>query len=155
MSRWPEAWCSTGWPGCREPAAGALAPFAGPARELAPVPVQADVLIVEMRFQRSIWTFEAGDAETPYRARQAVRAFAADQGADVYTLAAVELCVSEAVTNAVVHAYRMLGGRGPVEVEARRPAGYLCICVRDRGSGFAEDLGRRLVEVPVGLLRRR
>jgi anti-sigma regulatory factor (Ser/Thr protein kinase) len=88
-----------------------------------------------MRFQRSIWTFEAGDAETPHRARAAVRAFAADQGADVHTLAAVELCVSEAVSNAVVHAYRKLGGRGPVEVEARRPEGYLCIYVRDRGSG--------------------
>src|SRR4051812_36282043 len=148
MSRWPEAWCSTGWPGCREPAAGALAPFAGPARELAPVPVQADVLIVEMRFQRSIWTFEAGDAETPYRARQAVRAFAADQGADAHTLAAVELCVSQAGSNAGVHPDRKLGGpgpgggggrelggRGPVEVEARRPAGYICIYVRDRGSG--------------------
>jgi anti-sigma regulatory factor (Ser/Thr protein kinase) len=88
-----------------------------------------------MRFQRSIWTFDAGDADTPQRARQAVRAFAADQGADVHTLAAVELCVSEAVSNAVVHAYRKLGGRGPVEVEARRPEGYLCIYVRDRGSG--------------------
>ena len=88
-----------------------------------------------MRFQRSIWTFEAGDAETPHRAREAVRAFAADQGADAHTLAAVELCVSEAVSNAVVHAYRKLGGHGPVEVEARRPDGYLCIYVRDRGSG--------------------
>ena len=28
------------------------------------------------------------------------------------------------------------GGRGPVEVEARRPDGYLCVYVRDHGSGF-------------------
>jgi anti-sigma regulatory factor (Ser/Thr protein kinase) len=92
--------------------------------------------MVAMRFQRSVWTFEAQDAETPQRARQAVRAFAAEQGADAHTLAAVELCVSEAVSNAVVHAYRKLGGCGPVEVEARRPEGYLCVYVRDRGSGL-------------------
>ena len=95
-----------------------------------------------MRFQRSIWTFEAEDADTPHRAREAVRAFAADQGADAHTLAAVELCVSEAVSNAVVHAYRKLGGRGPVEVEARRPDGYLCIYVRDRGSGVRRRAGQ-------------
>jgi anti-sigma regulatory factor (Ser/Thr protein kinase) len=82
------------------------------------------------------WRFTAGDAEAPHRAREAVHAFAADQGADADTLAAVDLCVSEAVNNAVLHAYRKLGGTGPVEVEARRPDGWLCIYVRDRGSGL-------------------
>jgi serine/threonine-protein kinase RsbW/stage II sporulation protein AB (anti-sigma F factor) len=108
-----------------------------------------------MRFQRSIWTFEAGDAETPHRAREAVRAFAADQGADVHTLAAVELCVSEAVSNAVVHAYRKLGGRGPVEVEARRPDGYLCIYVRDRGSGVRRRADSPGLGLGLPLIRRR
>jgi serine/threonine-protein kinase RsbW len=83
-----------------------------------------------------LWTFAAEDTETPAQAREAVRAFAADHGADADTLAAVELCVSEAVSNAVLHAYRKLGRRGPIEVEARRPDGYLCVYVRDRGSGF-------------------
>jgi serine/threonine-protein kinase RsbW len=82
-----------------------------------------------------IWTFAAEDPATPGHAREAVRAFAADQGADSDTLAAIELCVSEAVNNAVLHAYRKLGRRGPVEVEVRRPDGYLCVYVRDRGSG--------------------
>lgn len=82
------------------------------------------------------WTFAAEDVETPARARRAVRAFAAEQGADADTIAAIALCVSEAVSNAVVHAYRKLGRRGPVEVEARRPDGYLCIYVRDRGCGL-------------------
>ena len=81
------------------------------------------------------WTFAAEDPATPARAREAVRDFAAEQGADADTLAAVELCVSEAVNNAVLHAYRKLGRRGPVEVEARRPEGYLCVYVRDQGSG--------------------
>ena len=83
-----------------------------------------------------LWTFAAEDPGTPARARQAVRGYAAEQGADADTLAAVELCVSEAVSNAVLHAYRKLGRRGPVEVEAQRPDGYLCVYVRDRGSGL-------------------
>jgi stage II sporulation protein AB (anti-sigma F factor) len=83
-----------------------------------------------------IWTFAAEDPATPGHAREAVRAFAADQGADSDTLAAIELCVSEAVNNAVLHAYRKLGRRGPVEVEVRRPEGYLCVYVRDHGSGL-------------------
>jgi serine/threonine-protein kinase RsbW/stage II sporulation protein AB (anti-sigma F factor) len=82
------------------------------------------------------WTFSAGDRETPSRARKAVRAFAADQGADADTLAAVELCVSEAVSNAVVHAYPRFAHAGEVEVEARRPDGYLWVSVRDRGCGL-------------------
>ena len=40
-----------------------------------------------MRLSKSIWTFEAEDADTPHRAREAVRAFAAEQGADAHTLA--------------------------------------------------------------------
>ena len=83
-----------------------------------------------------IWTYAAEDPNTPHHAREAVRDFAAEQGADADTLAAIELCVSEAVNNAVVHAYRKLGRRGPVEVEARRPEGYLCVYVRDHGSGM-------------------
>ena len=82
------------------------------------------------------WTFSAADPNTPAHAREAVRRFAVEHGADADTLAAIELCVSEAVSNAVVHAYRKLGRCGPVEVEARRPDGYLCVSVRDRGSGM-------------------
>ncbi len=82
------------------------------------------------------WTFAAEDPNTPTHAREAVRQFAAEHGADADTLAAVELCVSEAVSNAVLHAYRKLGRRGPVEVEVRRPDGYLCVYVRDHGSGM-------------------
>lgn len=44
--------------------------------------------------------------------------------------------MSEAVTNAVVHAYRDRYEPGAVEVEAQRPNGYLCLYVRDQGSGL-------------------
>jgi anti-sigma regulatory factor (Ser/Thr protein kinase) len=80
-------------------------------------------------------TFPA-EPPAPGRARRAASAFAAREGADAETLAAIELCISEAVTNAVVHAYRDRDRPGTVEVEARRPNGYLCLYVRDEGCGL-------------------
>ena len=82
------------------------------------------------------WTFTA-EAPAPGQARAAARAYAAESGADADTLAAVALCVSEAVSNAVVHAYRNSEQPGSVEVEVRRPNGYLWLLVRDHGCGLA------------------
>jgi serine/threonine-protein kinase RsbW len=82
-----------------------------------------------------LWTFTA-DAPAPSKARAAARAFAAEEGADADTLAAVALCVSEAVSNAVVHAYRERERPGEVELEVNRPNGYLCLLVRDHGCGL-------------------
>ncbi len=82
------------------------------------------------------WTFPA-EVAAPQLARRAARDFAAAEGADAATLEAITLCVSEAVSNAVVHGYREGAVPGAVELEARRPNGYLCVYVRDRGSGFA------------------
>jgi anti-sigma regulatory factor (Ser/Thr protein kinase) len=48
----------------------------------------------------------------------------------------VLLCVSEAVTNVVHHAYQDPDSDGTVEIEASVDQD-LRICVRDRGSGFA------------------
>lgn len=81
-------------------------------------------------------TFPA-EAPAAALARRAAGEYAAGEGADPDTLAAIRLCVSEAVTNAVQHAYREQDEPGPVEVEARRPNGYLCLYVRDRGCGLA------------------
>src|SRR4051812_20542595 len=81
-------------------------------------------------------TFPA-EAPAPGLARRAAGEFAAGEGADADTLAAVQLCVSEAVSNAVQHAYREQEEPGPIEVEAHRPNGYLCLYVRDRGCGLA------------------
>ena len=67
-------------------------------------------------------------------------AFAAGEGADPDTLAAISLCVSEAVTNAVVHAYRDQDEPGGIEIEAHRPNGYLCLYVRDQGCGLTPRL---------------
>jgi anti-sigma regulatory factor (Ser/Thr protein kinase) len=84
-------------------------------------------------------TFPA-EAPAAGQARRAAAEFAAGEGADADTLAAIALCVSEAVTNAVVHAYRDQPHPGAVEIEACRPNGYLCLYVRDQGCGLMPRL---------------
>jgi hypothetical protein len=66
------------------------------------------------------WTLPAA-FEAPRVARRLARTYAAAQGAPDETLAAIALCVSEAVTNVVVRAYRE-AEPGALELEARRPA---------------------------------
>lgn len=69
-------------------------------------------------------------------ARAAVAGFASSLGATAETLSAVKLAVSEAVTNAVVHAYVDAGEPGTVQVTAERQDGRLCIAVADEGRGM-------------------
>ena len=64
-------------------------------------------------------------------ARRLLRRFAGDLGVD---LDAVELAVSEAVANAVVHAYE--GGRGTVELQVAAAPYELRVVVRDHGCGL-------------------
>ena len=64
-------------------------------------------------------------------ARRLMRRFAGDLGVD---LDAIELAVSEAVANAVVHAYE--DGDGTVEVRAEAAPYELRIAVRDHGGGI-------------------
>jgi serine/threonine-protein kinase RsbW len=68
--------------------------------------------------------------------RAAVVAFATRIGASQATIAAVELAVSEAVTNVVVHAYRDAAEPGVVEVAAALASGELCVIVADAGLGL-------------------
>ena len=68
--------------------------------------------------------------------RRRVRDFAARHGAAGETLAAIELAVSEAVTNAAVHAYDE-GASGPIRVEADIEEGELELVVADEGRGFS------------------
>ena len=67
-------------------------------------------------------------------ARQRARAFAADNGAGLRTLAAITLAVSEAVGNAVRHAYP--GSHGDVQVLLDVEDGELELVVMDEGQGF-------------------
>jgi anti-sigma regulatory factor (Ser/Thr protein kinase) len=68
--------------------------------------------------------------------RAALVAFATRIGAPQATIAAVELAVSEAVTNVVVHAYRDAAELGVVEVAAAQASDELWVIVADAGSGL-------------------
>jgi anti-sigma regulatory factor (Ser/Thr protein kinase) len=75
------------------------------------------------------------DRNSPRAARQAAVAAARACGVDEH---AVALCVTEAVTNAVMHAYRGAAAPGDVVVELLTPDdGGLEICVSDHGHGLA------------------
>jgi len=82
-------------------------------------------------------------------ARRLLRRFAGDLDVD---LDAVELAVSEAVANAVVHAYDDL--QGTVEVEAAAASSELRVVVRDRGRGMAQRAGDRGAGFGLAIIRR-
>lgn len=69
-------------------------------------------------------------------ARRAVTEVARAVGAGEEDLARVRLAVSEAVTNAVLHAYVDAPSVGEVEVEACRSDRVLDVTVRDFGRGM-------------------
>jgi serine/threonine-protein kinase RsbW len=83
-------------------------------------------------------SFEATFPSTPSGVgamRREVAAFAQRAGMDEDGVGAVRLAVSEAATNAVVHAYRET--EGGLEVRGHVDGGELIIVVRDNGAGLA------------------
>lgn len=68
-------------------------------------------------------------------ARNALTAFAREAGADSERLEAVRLAASEAVTNAVMHAYTK-GQQGTVQVSASYLESELWLFVADAGNGL-------------------
>ena len=73
-------------------------------------------------------------------ARASVAALAEAKGASHERAEAVRLSVSEAVSNAVEHAYR---AGGDVRVTARMLGGQLLVVVEDDGRGIAQPRPRR------------
>jgi serine/threonine-protein kinase RsbW len=73
--------------------------------------------------------------EAVAEARNALTAFARDAGADQQQLGSVRLAASEAVTNAVMHAYPK-GQRGSVQVSASYVENELWLLVADTGNGL-------------------
>jgi serine/threonine-protein kinase RsbW len=75
-------------------------------------------------------------------ARRALAHYCAEQGAARATTDRVLLSVSEAVTNALVHAYRHVDEPASerIELEARCADGGLVVVVRDFGCGMAPRL---------------
>ena len=68
-------------------------------------------------------------------ARNALTSFAEDAGADQQQLEAIRLAASEAVTNAVMHAYNE-GEAGSVQVSASYVENELWLLVADGGKGL-------------------
>ena len=70
------------------------------------------------------------------RVRQAVAQFAVAAGAGETTVDDIRLSVSEAVTNAVLHAYKDRDEPGPVHVRADVDGDHLHVEVADEGGGI-------------------
>ena len=68
--------------------------------------------------------------------RQAIVDFASANGISEPLLGDIQLAISEAVTNAVVHAYRRYAQSGSVEVHAAMTSAWFEARVRDEGSGM-------------------
>src|SRR3954471_17696215 len=65
--------------------------------------------------------------------RHAVAAFALASGVDDPPLANIRLAVSEAVTNVVIHGYRVEAGPGSVDVHAQVNGEQMSVSVTDDG----------------------
>jgi serine/threonine-protein kinase RsbW len=82
------------------------------------------------------WTLPA-TAGSVAEARRSVADFARDNGIPESCIADVLIAVSEAVTNAVVHAFSGLVDRGTVMVAATVHIEWIEVRVTDDGSGMA------------------
>jgi serine/threonine-protein kinase RsbW len=83
-------------------------------------------------------SFDAVAASVP-NARAAITAFAREAGAKGECLEAIRLATSEAITNAVLHAYG--GSPGPIHVSASYVPGELWVLIADSGGGLGTRTG--------------
>jgi serine/threonine-protein kinase RsbW len=94
-------------------------------------------------------TYEAKPSSVA-AARTALAEFAADAGASDDQVDGVRLAASEAVTNAVLHAYR--GGPGQIQVTAALAERELWILVSDEGGGMQPRADRPGLGLGLGLI---
>jgi anti-sigma regulatory factor (Ser/Thr protein kinase) len=89
-------------------------------------------------------------AESVPRARHALAGFAVRAGASHEQLDAVRLTSSEALTNAVLHAYR--GEPGSIQVTAAVVAQELWVLIADEGCGMEPGAERPGLGLGLGLI---
>ena len=94
-------------------------------------------------------TYEA-EPSSVAEARRAVAEFAVAAGANATQVDAVRLAVSEAVTNAVVHAYG--GDTGQIQVTVALAGTELWILVADEGGGLQPTADRPGLGLGLGLI---
>jgi serine/threonine-protein kinase RsbW len=100
---------------------------------------------------QAAWSFRAA-RDTPARARRAVVDWAQSRVADSALLDDIALAITEATTNAVLHAYRDCEQPGTVVVEAYEAGGSLHLLVRDDGSGLVPRLDSPGLGLGLGLI---
>lgn len=86
--------------------------------------------------QPRLWRVLPATPEVLAPARHAIASFAREHGASPRRAADIALVVSEACTNAVLHAYAGTPAAGTVELEATRRDSVLVVRVADRGQGL-------------------
>jgi serine/threonine-protein kinase RsbW/stage II sporulation protein AB (anti-sigma F factor) len=86
------------------------------------------------------------------QARRAVVDWARRHVEDRAVLSDIALAVTEAATNAVLHAYRDRTEPGAVIVEVEDHDGYVCVYVRDEGSGLAPRVDSPGLGLGLGLI---
>ena len=94
----------------------------------------------EVPEQTQSWRFKA-DVGAPGAARSAVRDFVNALPSMPDDVSGMVLCVSEAITNAVLHAYRDAASPGTVEMDAASFSDHVWITVRDSGQGLTPRIG--------------
>jgi stage II sporulation protein AB (anti-sigma F factor) len=88
--------------------------------------------------------------ESVPEARRAVVGLASEVGATEEQVDAIRLATSEALTNAVIHAYE--GSPGMIHVRAQARCGGLSISVIDDGAGLRPRLDRRGMGLGLALI---
>jgi serine/threonine-protein kinase RsbW len=86
------------------------------------------------------------------QARRAVVDWAREHVEDRAVLNDIALAITEATTNAVLHAYRDQEEPGGVTVEAEVEADHVCFYVRDEGSGLAPRVDSPGLGLGLGLI---
>jgi serine/threonine-protein kinase RsbW len=86
------------------------------------------------------------------KARRAVVDWARRHVEDRAVLNDIALAITEATTNAVLHAYRDIAVPGEVTIEADFAGDHLTFCVRDQGSGLAPRVDSPGLGLGLGLI---
>jgi serine/threonine-protein kinase RsbW len=93
-------------------------------------------------------------AESVGRLRREIAEFARSHGATDRSLESLNLAVSEAVTNVVVHAYREADTPGPILVVAAASEYTLIVTVEDEGCGMTPRADSPGLGLGLGLMSR-
>lgn len=97
------------------------------------------------------WSAAATTDAVP-RLRRDVTAFALDHGVAGTRLDDLRACLSEAVTNAVLHAFRDGRGPGTINVSAGLGLNQIVLTVSDDGTGYSPRLDSPGLGIGISLL---